>query len=126
MEQQIITLVNERIHALFAEVKNTLLQQDSYTTPVDTQNLFHYFSFLETALHLPYNRLASLTAFINNDASLLSDLMYPLAMLKIETKQVIQQKSKQAGMLANGLDVSGIDPDFLSLVTEKHSERSRK
>ncbi|MFK8101934.1 MAG: hypothetical protein AB8G15_05410 [Saprospiraceae bacterium] len=122
MEQQILTLVSERIDFLFQEVKNTLLQQENYNQPIDTQNLFQYFSFLEAALQLPYNRLMSVTIFINDD-TLLSNLMYPLAMLKTEAKKSIQQKSEQAVKLASALDLSGIDPEFLSLTTEQHLKK---
>ena len=122
MEQQIITLVNERINTLFVEVKNILLQQENYSQKVDPQNLSHYFSFLEVAFKQPYNRLSSLSVFVTNGENISSDLMYPLAMLKEETKRTIHQKAVQAGMLVSGLDTSGIDPNFLSFITEKHLE----
>ena len=120
MEEQIITLINQRIANLFEEVKNILLQQDNYQQEVDTKNITLYFNFIEASLQLPYNRLTSTAAFTANYDGLLSCQMYPFAMLKEGTKQIINDKYKLAVNYAAGLDLSGIDVGFTSLCREEH------
>ena len=122
MEQQIIAIVNQHIAQRFIEVKNILLHPDSYSQAVETQHLFDYFRFLETALQKPYNRLISLTAFLQDTEGVMSNRMYPLALLNPTAKQAIDEKHRQVANFVNGLDIGGIDPNAKGLCTEEQVE----
>ena len=122
MEQQVIQLIDQRIADYFETVKAILLDNNSYKEKVNPKNLHFYFQFLESALQRPYNRLASITAFTANYDGLLSSQMYPLALLKEEARKCIYEKYQQAVNFAAGLDLSGIDPGFITLCKETHTK----
>ncbi len=120
MEQQFINLINKKITEHYKDIKNLLLKQENYKTKVDIQNVSLYFTFLESSLQQPYNRLSSVSAFIIGDDGQLTDRMYPFALIKSEVVEMISNKFSLAVGLANTLEVSGIDPEFESLCKEKH------
>ena len=62
----------------------------------------------------------SLTAFLNEDGELLTAKMHPLGLLRGKIKKYIQEKNREAAKLAEGLDVSQIDPDYEALSIENH------
>ena len=117
-----IKLVDQRVTKLYREVRRLLLKKKSYDSKVDTHNVLLYLSFLEAVLQRPYNRLASLTVFLKDDDGMLVNRMYPFAMLYDDTKEEIYTKFQQAGKLAAGLDVSGVDPNHQSLIEEPRIE----
>jgi len=47
MEQQFITLINDKIIEHYQTIKTLLLDKSSYKTRIDTQNVLLYFTFLE-------------------------------------------------------------------------------
>lgn len=122
MEQQFISLINEKITEHYNTIKNLLLNKESYSKKVDIQNVSFYFTFLEACLQQPYNRLSSVSAFIIGDDGQLTYRMYPFALLKAEIQELISEKFSSAVGLANTLEVSGIDPEFESLCIEKHPQ----
>lgn len=81
MEDKIITLTRDKITALYQESRNLLLEQQNYHDPVETLNVNLYFTFLESALKQPHNRLAALADFIGDHEGQLSSLMYPFSAL---------------------------------------------
>jgi len=119
MEQQFITLINDKIIEHYQTIKTLLLDKSSYKTRIDTQNVLLYFTFLEACLQKPYNRLNSASTFIGGDDGQLTDKMYPFALLNEEAKASIKSIFSKAVALANTLEVSGIDPEFVSLCEEE-------
>lgn len=119
MEQQFITLTNKKIAEHFQAIKDLLFQKESYQTTIDTKNVSLYFNFLEACLKQPYNRVFSTSNFIDSQEGQLTDQMYPFALLKPAIKEQIRAKCTSTINLANGLDVSGIDPDFQLLGQER-------
>ncbi len=123
MEQQFISLINKKITEYYQAIKSLLFNKESYCTKVNTQNVSLYFTFLESSLQQPFNRLTSVSSFIIcDDGQLLTDKMYPFALLAKEKKEKINGIFSQAVNLANSLEVSGIDPEFHSLCEEKFLE----
>lgn len=120
MEQEFITLINTKITEHYHAIKKILLDKESYSTNIDTQNVVLYFTFLEAVLQQPHNRLNSVSAFIVGDDGQLTDKMYPFALLTDEVKKLIRDKFSKAVNLANSLEVSGIDPEFALLCQEPH------
>ncbi|MEM9821461.1 MAG: hypothetical protein AAF985_10330 [Bacteroidota bacterium] len=119
MEQQFINLINNKIAEHYQEVKSLLLEKGSYQTSVNTQNVILYFTFLEASLEQAYNRVASVAAFIVGDDGQLTNKMYPFALLNEEIKEKVAHQFSLVVGLANTLEVSGIDPEFVSLCEEK-------
>ena len=121
MKKKIIRLIEKRIARLYNESCTLLLDNKSYDAKeVDTQSITLYIAFLEGSLKKPFNRLNSLTAFLNEDGELLTAKMHPLGLLRGKIKKFIQEKNREAAKLAEGLDVSQIDPDYKALSIENH------
>ena len=99
MEDKIITLTREKISDLYNESRILLLKQTSYHDPVDTLNVNLYFTFLESALKQPYNRLASLRDFIMDEEGLLTKQMYPFRALYENPQLAIDAKFRKAQKL---------------------------
>lgn len=120
MEDKIITLTREKISTLYNDSRILLLEQTSYHEPVDTLNVNLYFTFLESALKQPYNRLASLRDFIMDEEGLLTSLMYPFRVLYENPQLTIDTKFKEAQKLIAALETSEIDPTGQSLTDEHY------
>lgn len=121
MKKKIIRLIEKRITRLYSESRTLLLNKKSYTAKeVDTQSIAFYIAFLESSLKKPYNRLNSLTLFLNEDGALMTSQMYPLGLLKDKVKKLIQDNNRQAAKFAEGLDISQIDPNYVALSVEEH------
>ena len=120
MKKKVIKLIEKHVKKRYKNSCQLLLQQESYQKEVDIKNVKQYFTFLESSLKKPYNRLIALATFLDKESGLfLSSQAYPFALLKAEVKQTIKDWRREAVQLATGLDVSGIDPDYFSLDQEK-------
>lgn len=92
MEQQFISLINEKITEHYDTIKTLLLSKESYDADVDLQNASLYFAFLEACLQQSFNRLSSVSAFIVGDDGQLTERMYPFALLRDEVKEMISEQ----------------------------------
>ena len=125
MEQQFIHLITQKITDHYQQIKSLLLNLESYPTKVDLQNVQLYFSFLESVLEMPFNRLSSVAAFVGGDDGQLTAKMYPFALLKEETKETIHKHYINAINFANSLELTGIDPEFISLCEEEQLAKTQ-
>jgi len=123
MEKQIISLFEDYIENLYQQARSILSDESSYY--IEGRNLHCvnlYLTFLEASLHKPYNRLYSLSSFVEDEYGLLVHQMYPFAMLSDNAKACIKKISIQAVQMATALDKCEIDPDYKSLITEDRIE----
>jgi len=125
MEQQIINLINERINKNYLDIKILLLDNNSYSVKVDTQNVQLYFSFLEASLKQSYNRINAVLSFIVSNDGQLIDRMYPFALLREDTKLTIDRKFSQAVNLIDELEEGSLDRTCQLLRQEKSLEMNR-
>ena len=125
MEKQLINLINESINKSYLDIKILLLDNNNYSSKVDTQNVELYFSFLEASLKQSYNRINAVLSFIIGNDGQLIDRMYPFALLREDTKLEIDRKFSQAVNLIDNLEESSLDRTCQLLRREKSLEFNR-
>jgi len=120
MEKQVIALVENHISTLYQKARTMLSDKSNYTTEgVNLESVNLYLTFLEATLQKPYNRLNSLSVFVEDDCGLMMYRMYPFAFLSDQAKADIKELSIQAIALAYAMDSGGIDPDYKTFTTEE-------
>lgn len=125
MISQIINQIDNYILGLYAKSRSILLDIESYPLQeINLDSVELYVEFIETSFEKPYNRLCSLSSFIEDDRGLLMDRMYPFALLSDQARGKIRDFSIQAIHLAKALDEGGIDEDFKTLITERRLVQS--
>lgn len=120
MKKKVIKLFEKRIEELYTESRNLLLKSSSYNVNnVNFKNVHLFLSFVENTLEKPYNRLRTISVFVNDPDDLRTDIMYPFAMLTDQVKNSIGHKEAESVKLANALDVGEINDNYKALWKEK-------
>ena len=124
MKKKIIRLFEKHLEKLYTESRELLFKNSSYNADrVNFKNIHLFLSFLESSLEKPYNRLRTLSMFVNDPDGISTDLMYPFALLTSEAKKRIEVKEIEGIKLAQALDVSEIDENYVILWKENQMER---
>ena len=120
MDRNVAQTIEHKIAELYSEATTLLLNAEYYSHQVKPNSINKYLSFIELALQKPYNRLANLAAFLKDEDGLMSSRMYPIAFLKKEAKEQINQLFQQAAQLAKCLDALESGQAYQILEKEPH------
>ena len=114
-----------QIQDFYEDIKQLLLSPTSYTkTVIELEHVHLFFSFTESALQRPLNRVAHIDSYLRDHDGLMVNEMEPFAHLSPSASEQIHQVAQKAITLAECHTLLYPDAER-GLSAEPHEEESR-